>query len=148
MEKIITTNHHRKGPQRNEWSLRMDISLFYLASKWSPILAYLLFIRWLPFPLGVSPYTTPAQSGSLCNLREVIRRRSVSKCSMSVMNSLCTPYIPHGSATDSWLQETAEMLAKTLMPTNSTDPVFKMHRSFLHSWENGSGIGNTDYHTF
>ena len=62
-------------------------------------------------------------------------------------------HIPHGSATDSWLQETAEMLVtKTLMPTNSTDPVFKMHRSFLHHaflyvdlreairWENGPQV--------
>ncbi len=82
---------------------------------------------------------------------------------MSVMNSLCTPlthlqhydkpenrWSHHSSATDSWLQETAEMLVtKTLMPTDSTDPAFK---SFLHQaslyvdlreairWENGPQV--------
>ncbi len=68
-------------------------------------------------------------------------------------NQKIDDHIPHGSATDSWLQETAEMLVtKTLMPTNSTDPVFKMHRSFLHHaflfvdlreairWENGPQV--------
>lgn len=57
------------------------------------------------------------------------------------------------SSTESWLQETADQLVlKTLMPSNSTDPVYKMHRSFLHQaylyidlreairWENGQQI--------
>ncbi len=50
-------------------------------------------------------------------------------------------HIPHGSATDSWLQETAEMLVtKTPMPTNSTDPVFKsfLHHAFLQLRPQGS----------
>lgn len=118
---------------------------------------------------------TPAQSGSLCNLREVIQRTSVDTdvkvfnvgdefvmhafkghLISSIMTNLkiksVDDQISH-CVTDSWLQETAEILVtKTLMPTNSTDPVFKMHRLFLHHaflyvdlretirWENGPQV--------
>ncbi len=57
--------------------------------------------------------TTPAQSGSLCNLRDYARLTSLTA-----------------------VPQTAGLVTKTLMPTNSTDPVFKMHRSFLHhAWK-------------
>ncbi len=99
---------------------------------------------------------TPAQSGSLCNLREVIRRTSVDK-GVKVFNvgdeflmhafkgHLISSIMTHlkiksvddkisHCVTYGWLQEMAEKLViKTLMPIqHSTDPVFKMHRSCLH----------------
>lgn len=41
--------------------------------------------------------------------------------------------IPHENSLQ-WLRTTAEtLLPQTLMPTSSVDPVFTMHRSFLHT---------------
>lgn len=108
-------------------------------------------------------------------MREVIRRTLVDK-SVKVF-SICDEFLIHAfkghlissvlahfkvtstndpiehNATESWLQETAEKLvSKTLIPSNSTNPVYKMHRSFLHHaylyidlreairWENGQQI--------
>ncbi len=108
-------------------------------------------------------------------MREVTRRTSVDK-NVKVFN-VCDEFLVHAfkghlisgvltyfkakspadliehSATERWLQETADTLvSKTLMPSNSTDPVYKMHRSFLHHaflyidlreairWENGQQI--------
>ena len=115
---------------------------------------------------------SPAHSGTLCNLREVIRRTHVDKCVKvfsvgdeflvhAFKGHLISSILIHFRAkspddpiehrtTECWLQETADQLVlKTLMPSNSTDPVYKTHRSFLHQaylyidlreairWDNG-----------
>ena len=118
---------------------------------------------------------SPAQTGSLCNLREVIRRIHVDKgvkvfivgdeflvhafrahLTASAMTHLkiikADEPIDHPITKD-WLHDTAERLVThTLMPNTSTDPLYKMHRSFLHHaflyidlreairWGNGSQI--------
>lgn len=99
---------------------------------------------------------TPAQHGSLSNMREHVRRLQVDKgvkvfnvgdeflvhvfkahlaasiCSTLKLTSV-TEAIPHENSLE-WLRSAAERLtADTLMPTSSTDPVFEMHRTFLHT---------------
>ena len=57
---------------------------------------------------------------------------TASICSSFKINSM-TDAIPHEN-TYEWLRSAAERLvADTLMPTSSKDPVFKMHRTFLHT---------------
>ena len=42
-------------------------------------------------------------------------------------------YIRGNYATERWLRETAEtLLADTIMPVQASDPVYALHRSFLH----------------
>lgn len=97
----------------------------------------------------------PAQPGSLCNLREVIRRVQVDK-TVKVFNagdeflmhafrahlraSILTELkldsisddIQHAKSKE-WLQHTAERLVTTLlMPKTSDDPVHYLHSAFLH----------------
>ena len=99
---------------------------------------------------------TPAQHGSLSNMRENIRRYQVDKtvkvfsigdefvvhvfkahlfASISSILKLqsASEHVQHENSL-SWLKSTAENLVKeTLMPTASKDPVFQMHRAFLHT---------------
>lgn len=117
----------------------------------------------------------PAQPGSLCNLREFIRRTQVDK-SVKVFNTgdefvihAFKAHLTAGILTElnlkstsdnishtksrEWLKHTAEMLVTSLlMPQESHDPVYHLHRSFLHlaflysdlreaiRWENGPQI--------
>lgn len=118
---------------------------------------------------------SPAQIGSICNLRDVIHRTQVDK-GVKVFNvgdeflvhtfkahlvasvtsqlniSKPTDTINHPS-TKQWLEETAQCLVSNcLMPANSEDPIYQLHRSFLHlaflyvdlreaiRWENGPQI--------
>lgn len=118
---------------------------------------------------------TPSLPGSLCNLREIIQRLQVDK-NAKVFNvadeflvhtfkaHLCTRIctllgidsaqaaISH-DATKEWLTQKAEaLLPDTLMPTDTSDPVYNCHRSFLHlaflytdlrnaiRWEDGKHI--------
>ena len=98
---------------------------------------------------------TPAQPGSLCNLRELIRRVQVDKgvkvfsvgdefilhafrahLTTGIMTQLklkgTSDPIQH-TDTREWLQHTAECLVTTLlMPQKSDDPVYHLHSSFLH----------------
>jgi len=98
---------------------------------------------------------TPAQHGSLSNMRELVRRLQVDKnvkvfnvgdefimhafkahlaasiCSLLKLKSM-SDTLPHQNSVE-WLHSTAEQLVSdTLMPTSSADPVFEMHRTFLH----------------
>ena len=109
------------------------------------------------------------------NLREVIRQTHVDKnvrvfnvgdeflvhafkghLIANIMNQLDVKTtedpIDH-NITKVWLQETADKLVNcTLMPVDSIDPMYKMHRSFLHHaflcvdlreairWENGPQV--------
>ena len=98
---------------------------------------------------------TPAQPGSLCNLREQLYRKQVDKA-VKVFNTgdeflihcfkahlkarICT-LLNINTASDSiahdcseqWLRDTAlKLLPGTLMPSTSDDPVHHLHRSFLH----------------
>ena len=97
----------------------------------------------------------PGQPGSLCNLREVIRRVQVDK-GVKVFNvgdefamhtfrahllagiltelnlKSTSDNIQHEESKD-WLQHTAEnLVTKLLMPKKSDDPVHNLHLSFLH----------------
>ena len=98
---------------------------------------------------------TPAQPGSLCNLREVIRQTQVDKAVKvfntadeflmhtfrahlltSVTSSLgisdASHSIPHDDSKE-WLSDLAEKLVKEiLMPQTATDPIHMFHKSFLH----------------
>lgn len=99
---------------------------------------------------------TPAQHGSLSNMREHVRRLQVDK-GVKVFNvgdefivhmfkahlaaSICSSLnlesvsdtIQHERSLE-WLRSTAEtLIVDTLMPTSSKDPVFAMHRAFLHT---------------
>ena len=98
---------------------------------------------------------TPAQAGSLCNLRELIRRVHVDKgvkvfsvgdefvlhafrahLTAGILTQLklkgTTDSIPH-TYTKEWLHDTAESLVTTLlMPQEADDPVYHLHSSFLH----------------
>ena len=98
---------------------------------------------------------TPAQHGSLSNMREIVRRVQVDKgvkvfnigdeflvhsfkahllasiCSLLKVNST-SEVIQHENSLD-WLRSTAErLIADTLMQKSSTDPAYAMHRAFLH----------------
>lgn len=99
---------------------------------------------------------TPSQAGSLCNLREVIRRTQVDKSAKvfntadeflmqafqahllsSVTSSLgccdASDDLPRHEDTGEWLRKTAENLVEDiLMPKVSQDPVHTLHQSFLH----------------
>ena len=98
---------------------------------------------------------TPLQPGSLCNAREYISRRQVSKdvkvfsvgdefvlhvFKAHLAASICT-ILKTGLPTDpiehidsiKWLRETAATLvSKTISPYTSQDPVYTFHRSFMH----------------
>ena len=98
---------------------------------------------------------TPAQPGSLCNLREVIRRTQVDKVAKvfnvadeflmhtfrahllaGITSSLAinevSESIPHEDSRE-WLHEKAKkIVTDVLMPTTVKDPVHMLHRSFLH----------------
>ncbi len=98
---------------------------------------------------------TPAQPGSLCNLREVIRRTQVDK-SAKVFNTadelIMDTFRAHlltsvasllgvsdvadtiiHENTGEWLRKQAEILVKELlMPKTTQDPVHMLHKSFLH----------------
>ena len=98
---------------------------------------------------------TPSDTGSLCNMREFISRKLVSK-SVKVFNvgdefllhtfkahfmaRICsvlgitspTADIDH-TPTLQWLKEKALMIVReTITPIQSTDPVYVKHRTFLH----------------
>ena len=98
---------------------------------------------------------TPSQPGSLYNIREYINRKQVNK-SVSTFNvadefvlhafkahllaNICKHFhisspqdnIEH-QANLQWLQRTAEaIVAETLYPTPSDDPVYHFHKSFVH----------------
>ena len=98
---------------------------------------------------------TPAQAGSLSNLREVIQRTRADK-SVKVFN-IADEFLIHAfkshlllsimsklnveKASDpvdhptsiSWLKTTAEeLVAELLMPKPCDDPVHHLHKSFLH----------------
>ena len=98
---------------------------------------------------------TPSQVGSLCNMRETIRRTQVDKTA-KVFNvgdefivhvfkahlkaNICqllkitdaTDNIPH-LCTQQWLRDTADMIVKSaVMPTKTSDPVYSLHRAFIH----------------
>ena len=98
---------------------------------------------------------TPSHPGSLCNIREFINRKQVDK-GVSTFNiadefvlhafkahllaSICN-HLDIGTPEDNiehqvdcqWLQKTAEsIVAKTLYPKPSDDPVHHFHKSFLH----------------
>lgn len=98
---------------------------------------------------------TPAQPGSLCNLREIIHRTQVDKAA-KVFN-IADEFLMHtfrahllASATSSlgisdvtqrivhedsrqWLKSKAEQLVKEiLMPQTASDSVHMFHKSFLH----------------
>ena len=98
---------------------------------------------------------TPSQVGSLCNMRESIRRMLVDKtakvfnigdefiihvfkahlkasiCQLLKINSP-TDNIPH-LCTQQWLRDTADMIVKSaVMPMKTTDPVYSLHRTFIH----------------
>ena len=95
-------------------------------------------------------------AGSLSSLRDTINRKQVDK-PVKIFNTgdefllhtfkahlaarICTHLnltstsddIPHETSLD-WLQTTAETLVKvSLMPATSDDPVYSMHRCFLHT---------------
>ncbi len=94
--------------------------------------------------------------GSLYHLREVVRRHQVDHKGKNfsvadefaihcfkahLLANLCRQFqikapsdaIPH-DVTSSWLQRTAERLLKcSIMPTESEDPVYFHHRSFLYT---------------
>ena len=94
----------------------------------------------------------PGQHGSLCNLREIIHRNRVTK-DVKVFNvgdefllhvfkaHLTTAImeidtqattIDHPQSLQ-WLKDKAELIvSQVLMPSTSTDPVYRMHRSLLH----------------
>lgn len=95
---------------------------------------------------------TPAQPGSLCNLREIVRRTRVDKAVKvfnvgdeflihvfkshliaSIMRELkMTDCINH-TQSHQWLHDTAKRIVScALMPTQSDDPVYQLHTSFLH----------------
>ena len=99
---------------------------------------------------------TPSQSGSLCNVREYISRKQVDKeakvfyvadefllhtfqshllarvCSLLGISSPLSD-ISH-TPTLEWLQEKAKELVKQcLQPQQSDDPVYHLHRCFLHT---------------
>ena len=98
---------------------------------------------------------TPSDSGTLCNMREFISRKLVNK-TVKVFNvgdeflshtfkahltaSICsifgvdspTAEIEHTCSLQ-WLEEKAKVIvAKTIHPTTSEDPVYMRHRTFLH----------------
>ena len=76
---------------------------------------------------------------------------SASVCTLLKLQS--TSEVIHHEATERWLRETAEtLLADTIMPVQASDPVYALHRSFLHlgflyydlrnaiRWEDGTQI--------
>ena len=98
---------------------------------------------------------SPAQIGSLCNMREVIRRLQVDKgvkvfnigdefllhvfkahfkvSIFPILNIQTTSGTISHQASQEWLHNIAEkIVSDVLMPSSSTDPVYDFHRSFLH----------------
>ena len=98
---------------------------------------------------------TPSETGSLCNARELICRKLVTKA-VKVFNvgdefllhtfkahliaSICSflgitspsEYIEH-TPNQEWLEEKAKLLVQcTIHPTHSKDPAYARHRAFLH----------------
>lgn len=98
---------------------------------------------------------SPNHIGSLCNLREYVRRVQVDKngkvfnvcdefilhafkshllaaiCTQLKLQSLDTPIVHDRNL--QWLETTAEAIVmQNLFPTTSTDTVYGLHRSFLH----------------
>ena len=98
---------------------------------------------------------SPQEIGSLCNLREYIKRLRVDKTvkvfsigdeflvhtfKSHLRAAICSIFkvklpeesIPH-EANLQWLQGMAEkILPSTLYPVSATDPVYNRHRAFLH----------------
>ena len=99
---------------------------------------------------------SPAHVGSLCNLRELVRRLQVDKagkvfnvCDEFIVHAykshllaaVCTQlklespdaFITHESNLQ-WLETKAkEIVVQILYPSDFTDPVYCLHRSFLHT---------------
>ena len=99
---------------------------------------------------------SPTQVGSLCNIREFVRRVQVDKggkvfnvCDEFLLHAykshliaaICTQLhidtpdapVPHES-TLQWLEATANLIvSEVLFPSTSTDPLYGLHRSFLHT---------------
>ena len=96
------------------------------------------------------------QAGSLCNIRELIRRVEVDKggkvfnvCDEFLLHTyksrliaaICTqlhidtPEAPiQHEPTLEWLEATANaIVTQTLVPSTSTDPIYCLHRSFIHT---------------
>lgn len=99
---------------------------------------------------------TPSQPGSLCNVREYISRKQVDK--EAKVFSVADEFLIHmikshllarvcyllkitspssdinHEDTLEWLQDEARMLVeKCLQPSESSDPTYHFHRSFLHT---------------
>ena len=98
---------------------------------------------------------SPTQVGSLCFMREVIRRQQVDKdvkvfntgdefllhvfkahfkaSIMPILNiQTSSDNIPH-QPSQQWLRSVADkIVSDVLMPSTNTDPVYSFHRSFLH----------------
>jgi hypothetical protein len=91
---------------------------------------------------------TPAQHGSLSNMREQVIHHQVDKTVYvgdlvhafrahflasicCILNLQSTSDIQHENSLH-WLRSTAEdLVMQTLMPTSSEDPVFRMHQRFM-----------------
>ena len=99
---------------------------------------------------------SPSHLGSLCNLRELVRRVQVDKagkvfnvCDEFILHAykshllaaVCTklniasPDMPiHHQPTIEWLKQTAELIVtQTIHPSSFLDPIYTLHRSFLHT---------------
>ena len=99
---------------------------------------------------------SPTQVGSLCNIRELIRRVQVGKtgkvfnvCDEFLLNAYKSHLIAaiytelHIETSDAliqheqalqWLETTAEsVVVHALFPTRLSDPIYGLHRSFLHT---------------
>lgn len=99
---------------------------------------------------------TPSHTGSLCNMREYINRKQVTK-TVKVFNvgdefvvhcfrahllaRICSIFgitstsdnIQHTPSKE-WLEETAQMIVReAIHPIESPDPAYMQHRSFLHT---------------
>ena len=98
---------------------------------------------------------SPAQVGSLCNMREIVRRLQVDK-GVKVFNigdeflihvfkshfkASILPILNIQSSSDAvvhqptqqWLRSTAEwIVTNVVMPSVSSDPLYNFHRCFLH----------------
>ena len=98
---------------------------------------------------------SPTHPGSLCHLREIIRRTQVDKA-VKVFNTgdefivdvftahltagVCTTLNLQSTSdqieyqnTEEWLQKTAEnIVTNTLIPTSSKDTLYSLHRTVLH----------------
>jgi hypothetical protein len=100
---------------------------------------------------------SPTQAGSLCNIRELIRRVQVDKAGKAFI--VCDEFLLHAykghliaaictvlhidtpeatiehESTLQWLEATADSIAsQTLYPSSPcTDPVYSLHRAILHT---------------